>query len=89
MIDEQQQPAMDPEERKIKRAIVLQVLRDDHPERWTLAELECELSDLLPEGVETAIEDLAAEGVLTVGDDEAIRVSLCARTLDALGLVSI
>lgn len=48
-----------------------------------------ELSDFLPEEVEAAIEDLAAEGVLTVGDDETIRASLCARHLDALGLVSI
>jgi hypothetical protein len=89
MTSQQQPTAIDPEARKIKRAIVLQVLRDDHPERWTRAELEHELSDLPREGVEAAIEDLAAEGVVTVGDDEAIQASLCARTLDALGLVSI
>ena len=28
------------DEVKVERAIVLQVLRDDHPERWTRAELE-------------------------------------------------
>jgi hypothetical protein len=89
MTDEQQQAAIDPEERKIKRAIVLQVLRDDHSERWTRAELERQLSDLPPEGVEAAAEDLVAEGVLTAGDDETVRASLCARTLDALALVSI
>jgi hypothetical protein len=89
MTDEQQQAAIDPEERKIKRAIVLQVLRDDHSERWTRAELERQLSDLPPEGVEAAAEDLVAEGVLTAGDDETIRASLCARTLDALELVTI
>jgi hypothetical protein len=72
-----------------QRAIVLQVLRDDHPEPWTCTELERQLSDFLPEEVEAAVEDLAAEGVLTVGDGEAVRASLCARTLDALGLVSI
>jgi hypothetical protein len=72
-----------------QRAIVLQVLRDDHPERWTRAELERELSDFLAEEVEAAIEDLAAEGVLAVGEDETVSASLCARTLDALGLVSI
>jgi hypothetical protein len=72
-----------------KRAIVLQVLRDDHPKPWTRAELEWQLSDFLPEEVEAAVEDLAAEGVLTVSDDDAIRASLCARSLDALGLVSI
>ncbi len=29
-----------------ERAVVLQVLRDDHPERWTLEELEQEIEDL-------------------------------------------
>ncbi len=72
-----------------QRAIILQVLRDDHPERWTRAELERQLSDFLPEEVEAGVEDLAAEGVLAVDDDETVRASLCARTLDALGLVSI
>ncbi len=65
-----------------QRAIVLQVLCDDHPQRWTRAELERELSDLPREGVETAIEDLAADGVVTVAGDEAVRVSLCVRTID-------
>jgi hypothetical protein len=74
---------------RAQRAIVLQVLRDDHPEPWTRAELERQLSDFLPEEVEAAIEDLAAEGVLTISDDEAIRASRCARHLDALELVSI
>ena len=89
MTSEQQPTAIDPEEWRIKRAIVMQVLRDDHPEQWTRAELERQLSDFPREGVEVAIEDLAAEGVVTVGDDEAIRASLCARILDALELVSI
>ena len=75
--------------RMAQRAIVLQVLRDDHPERWTRAELERQLSDFLPEEVEAAIKDLAAEGVLAVGDDETVSASLCARALDALELVSI
>lgn len=73
-----------------QRAIILQVLRDDHHERWTRAELERQLSDFLPEEVEAAIEDLAAEGVLSINDDdERVSASLCARTLDALGMVSI
>jgi hypothetical protein len=74
---------------RAQRAIVLQVLRDDHPERWTRTELERQLPDFLPEEVEAAVEDLAAEGVLSINDDETIRASLCARTLDTLGLVSI
>ncbi len=63
------------------------MLRDDHPEQWTRAELERELVDVLPEEIESAVEDLAAEGVLTIADDEAIRASLCAQTLDALELI--
>jgi hypothetical protein len=71
-----------------KRAIVLQVLRDDHPERWTRAELKHQLSDFLSEAVEAAIEDLTAEGVLSF-DGQQVWASLCARTLDALLLISI
>jgi hypothetical protein len=73
-----------------KRAVVLQVLRDDHTEPWTRAELERQLSDFLPEEVEAAVEDLAADGVLSINDDdETVSASLCARKLDALELVSI
>ena len=73
-----------------QRAIILQVLSDDHPEPWTRAELGRQLSDFLPEEVEAAIEDLAAEGVLSINDDdETVSASLCARKLDALGMVSI
>jgi hypothetical protein len=76
--------------RMAQRAIILQVLRDDHPERWTRAELERQLPDFPPEEVEAAVEDLAAEGVLWINDDDGtVSASLCARTLDALGLVSI
>lgn len=88
MTDEQQEREWTSEDRA-KRAIVLQVLRDDHPgERWTRAELERELPDVLPEAVEVAIEDLKAEGVLSF-DGEQVWASLCARTLDALELIAI
>ncbi len=88
MTDAQQEREWTAEDRA-KRAIVLQLLRDDHPERWTRAELERELPDVLPEEIESAVKELAAEGVVTIGDDKAIRASLCARTLDALELISI
>ncbi len=95
MTDEQQRATDERQERertaedRAKRAVVLQVLRDDHPEQWTRAELEREVPDVLPEEIESAVEDLAAEGVVTIGDDEAIRASLCARHLDALGFICI
>ncbi len=88
MTSEQQEREWTAEERA-KRRIVLQVLRDDHPEPRTRVELERELVDVLPEEIEVAVEDLAAEGVLTIADDESIRASLCAWTLDALELISI
>ncbi len=71
-----------------KRAIVLQVLRDDHPERWTRAELKHQLSDFSPEKVEAAIKELAAKGVVSCEGDQ-VWASKSARTLDALMLISI
>jgi hypothetical protein len=40
MTGEQQEQRGWMDEEQVERAIVLQVLRDDHPERWTRAELE-------------------------------------------------
>jgi hypothetical protein len=71
-----------------ERAIVLQVLRDDHGERWSLAELEYEASDVAPRAIREAFDRLVAEGVL-VTDGEHVLASRCARHLDTLGLVSI
>ncbi len=71
-----------------QRAIVLQVLRNDHPEQWSRAELEQAISDIRPRVVGKALAVLTAEGVV-VHDDETITASRCARHLDALELVSI
>ncbi len=66
-----------------QRAIVLQILRDDHPARWTRAELE---RALRPGVVGDALAKLEAEEVAVV-DGEQVRASRCARHLDALGLI--
>jgi len=73
------------------RAIVLQVLGDDHPDRWTPAELGAVLPDFDPLAVENAVEELLSQGVLErAGPAGAhVRASRCARKLDALGLVGI
>jgi hypothetical protein len=82
MTDEQQQATDEQQERewtsedRAKRAIVLQVLRDDHPERWTRAELEHELPDVLPEAVEVAIEDLKVGGSPVVRRRAGLGVSV-------------
>jgi len=71
-----------------KRAIVLQVLRDDHPSRWSREELKNQLSDFLPGEVEAAIEELARKGVVS-HEADWVWASECVRTLDALMLISI
>jgi hypothetical protein len=45
-----------------ERAIVLQVLRDDHAELWTLEELEREIEDLPAEIVRGAVRRLGGRG---------------------------
>jgi hypothetical protein len=71
-----------------ERAIVLQVLSDDHPERWSRAELETEVSNISPWDICDALVQLEAEGVVIV-EGEHVRASGCARRLDALDLISI
>lgn len=75
-----------------ERAIVLQVLRDDHAELWRLEELEQEVSDLSAESVRQAIRRLGGVGVgvgvLVLGEGEC-KASRATRRIDALGLVSI
>ena len=69
---------------RVQRAVVLQVLREDHPQWWTRAELE---RDLEPMALTGALAKLAADDVIQV-DDERVRASRCARHLDALGLIA-
>jgi hypothetical protein len=72
----------------VERAIVLQVLRNDHAERWTRAELEVEINDFDPLTVSDALATLEAESVVIL-DGEQVRASACARRLDYLELISI
>lgn len=70
------------------RAIVLQVLRDDHEEWWTRAELLEEVDDIDPAIVNAELMRLADEGALLI-DGERVKASPCARCMDALRLVAI
>jgi hypothetical protein len=74
------------DEEQIERALVLQVLRNDHDERWTRAELEAE--DFDPLTVDEALRRLAAEGVVIL-EGQQVRASTCARRIDALELIGI
>jgi hypothetical protein len=71
-----------------QRAIVLQLLRDDHPEQWTRQELEAEIDGIPERTVLAALVYLAIEEVLGV-DENGVQAGKCARYMDELGLVAI
>ncbi len=80
--------AGDRETRIVERAIVLQVLRDDHEERWSRAELARELRDFQPPVLEAALARLELEGILH-REGEQVWASRASRRLDELELISI
>jgi hypothetical protein len=71
-----------------QRAIMLQVLRADHVEPWTRAELESEIYDIEPLAISDALAVLDTDGVVHVKGEE-VRASRAAQRMDALGMVSI
>jgi hypothetical protein len=71
-----------------QRAIMLQVLRDDHAEQWKRGELEAKISDIAPEAIAAALERLRLEGAIHISGD-LVWASRCALYMDALGMVSI
>ncbi len=71
-----------------ERGIVMQVLRDDHDERWSRAELAGVLHDVEPQAVTDALESLRQAGALHLSGD-LVWASRCARRLSDLGMVSI
>jgi len=71
-----------------ERAIILLLLLDDHPERWSRAELESQVSDIEPLLFNDALAQLHAEGVVVV-EDERVQASPCARHLDTLELIAV
>jgi hypothetical protein len=68
--------------------VVLQVLRDDHPRPWTLAELKDALADVDPAAIAVSIERLHEQDVVRI-DGKHIAASPCARHLDHLGFICI
>ncbi len=68
--------------------VVLQVLRDDHAEWWTRAELERELYDVDPDAIGVALERLREQDVVRA-KGKRFSASPCARHLDALGFICI
>ncbi len=72
----------------VERAIVLQILRDDHAECWARAELVREISDFEPAALDEALARLEYNGVLH-REESLVWASLAARRLDELELISI
>jgi hypothetical protein len=68
--------------------VVLQVLRNDHPEPWTHEEIERNLADIDPDAIGIALERLHEQGVVNI-EGKQITASACARHLDALGFIGI
>lgn len=75
-------------DKQLERAIVLQLLRDDHRERWSDKQIERALPDFKPEAIQRAIVRLEAGGVICCLD-EFIGASRCAQYLDTLELIGI
>jgi hypothetical protein len=73
---------------RAQRAVVLQLLRDDHAEHWSRAELERELADMPLLAIDRAVVSLAASDVVRTSGD-SLRASACTRHLDALDLISV
>jgi len=71
-----------------ERAIVLQLLRDDHDERWNRGELGAEVNIGASEMAD-ALDHLEHQGVVVIADDSAVIAAPCARHLDALGLIGV
>jgi len=80
------------EEAMLERAIVLQLLRDDHERMWSREQLIGELESGRPKlgaaADEQTLRRLEQEGVLGLSD-AAVWASSAARRLDALGLIGI
>jgi hypothetical protein len=71
-----------------QRAIIHQLLRDDHTERWTPKQLQRALSDIEPEVINEALAELEANGA-TWHLDDYVGGAPCARHLFALDLIGI
>jgi hypothetical protein len=82
-------PGVPPDHRRIERAIVLQLLRDDHDERWSCTELHAALDNIEPSALAEALERLERHGVALTPSADAILASPCARRLDELELIGV
>ncbi|HSZ70981.1 MAG TPA: hypothetical protein VK756_11550 [Solirubrobacteraceae bacterium] len=86
----QQRPAgaSDREAWMVERAVVLQILSDDHEGRWSRAALAGEMSDCAPAALDRALLSLERDGVLC-RDGGDIAAARATRRLDELELIGV
>jgi hypothetical protein len=73
---------------RVERAIVLQLLRDDHPVQWLREELMSELTNVAPGALDAALLHLERVGVLRRSSD-LCWASRAIRRLDELDLIGV
>jgi DNA-binding HxlR family transcriptional regulator len=73
---------------KIERAIVLHVLNNDRQTLSTHADLECELGDIAPDALNSALLSLERAGAIE-RSHETVWASHAAQRLDELGLIGV
>jgi hypothetical protein len=75
-------------DRRTQRALVLQLLRDDHDESWPRSELDAELGDIEEQAIACALASLQEAGVVELEGD-SLSASPAAWRLDELALIGV
>jgi hypothetical protein len=76
------------ERRRAERAVILQVLSDDHEQSWSRAELQDELVCIEAAVIDGVLTGLGEAGVVNVGDGR-VSVSDAVKRLDELDLICV
>ncbi len=71
-----------------ERAIILELLRDDHDERWSRAELQAAIDPIEPALLRKLLDDLERHGIIEFVED-CVVASRCARHIDELDLIGV
>lgn len=77
-----------PDAERVERVIVLQLLRDDHPEQWLREEIAREFTDVTPGALDAALLHLERRGVVRRSGD-LCWASRAIRRLDELDLIGV
>ncbi|HME04209.1 MAG TPA: hypothetical protein VKG38_14405 [Solirubrobacteraceae bacterium] len=73
---------------RVERVVILQLLRDDHGDRWSRAALEVEIANVEPLDITDALARLDQEGIVQISGD-SVSASRAVRRLDELELIAI